>query len=294
MGQKKKQKAKQKTLKEPLWYRQLIADILKIKGKIITDLIWRKYEIGDRILKDENYLKKEKGDNYIKNISMDAQISERGLYHCIQVRNKFTTDELQTLLQQVAKITWKKIVDDYLPEYHREKIRIPLPEGEFDVIYADPAWKYDVRPPTDERMISSHYREMSLEEICEIKVPSHKDAILFLWCPKELIKQALKVIESWGFEYKTQFAWIKDKIGMGFWVRGQHEVLLIARRGDFPTPEPANRFSSVIAAPRTEHSKKPEIVYEMIEKMYPEGKYLELFARKVRKNWTGWGLEYGV
>jgi len=79
---------------------------------------------------------------------------------------------------------------------------------------------------------------------------------------------------------------------MGYYFRGQHELLLIGTKGNISPPQPENRRSSVISVPRTKHSKKPECVYRMIEKMYPHGVYLELFARsKYSENWDVWGNE---
>src|SRR5262249_23037626 len=94
---------------------------------------------------------------------------------------------------------------------------------------------------------------------------------------------------AWGFEYKTGAVWAKDVIGLGHFVRGQHEHLLIATRGDFPCPLPGNRPSSVIQAPRREHSRKPDEAYELIERMYPELPKIELFARNSRRGWDAWG-----
>src|SRR6516165_11112704 len=96
-------------------------------------------------------------------------------------------------------------------------------------------------------------------------------------------------MEAWGFKYVSNFIWTKDKIGNGFWNRNQHEHLLIGRRGDFPTPKPADRASSVISAPRREHSRKPDDAYEIIERAYPELPKIELFARRERPGWVPWG-----
>jgi N6-adenosine-specific RNA methylase IME4 len=84
------------------------------------------------------------------------------------------------------------------------------------------------------------------------------------------LEEALQVIAAWGFSYKSNVVWVKDKIGLGYLVRNQHELLLIATRGSMPCPLPANRPSSVIAAPRREHSRKPDEAYELIERMYPD------------------------
>jgi N6-adenosine-specific RNA methylase IME4 len=108
------------------------------------------------------------------------------------------------------------------------------------------------------------------------------------------LPEALQVIATWGFEYKTHAVWVKDWIGVGFWLRNQHEILLVAARGDMPIPPPARRSSSVIVAPRREHSRKPDEAYELIERMYPEVPKIELFARNARTGWAAWGNEIGT
>ncbi len=140
---------------------------------------------------------------------------------------------------------------------------------------------------------------MTTEEICELKnrIPANNDAVLFLWSTNPKIKEALSVIDAWGFEYRTNMAWVKDKIGMGYYCREQHELLLIARKGNIPVPDTNNRPPSIFQAPRLEHSRKPNTVYETIEKMYPRPAntqghyYIELFARYPRKGWASWGLD---
>ena len=161
--------------------------------------------------------------------------------------------------------------------------------GKFDIIYADPPWEYDFSV-SDSRAIESHYPTMKLDEICKLKIPAAENAVLFLWVPQPKLREGLKVIDAWGFEYKTGMVWIKDKIGMGYYVRGKHELLLIATKGKPELPLPKNRPESVIEAPRTNHSEKPKIIYDIIEKMYPNKRYLELFARSQHDGWVAWGL----
>ncbi len=164
----------------------------------------------------------------------------------------------------------------------------PLPADIFDVIIADPPWQYyyPLRGAPE-----SHYPVMTDEEIFALKIPTAKDAVLFLWATNPKLPVALEVVKAWGFEYKTNLVWVKDKIGTGYYVRGQHELLLICTKGKIPPPIEENRFPSVLFAPRKEHSAKPDEVYEIIEAMYPNRRYLELFARNKRENWTSWGLE---
>ena len=174
-------------------------------------------------------------------------------------------------------------------EIHKAK-RLALPRGTFSVIYADPPWEYEFSQ-SESRSIEAHYPTMTVDEICELLVPAEENAILFLWATNPKIREALKVIEAWGFDYRTNMVWVKDKWGMGYYIRGQHELLLIARKGDLPLPDEENRVSSVIQAPRLGHSQKPDSVYEIIEKMYPNQCYIELFAREKRPGWVAWGLE---
>jgi ParB/RepB/Spo0J family partition protein len=171
---------------------------------------------------------------------------------------------------------------------------IEVPRDEFNVIYADPPWEYDFS--VDEaRSIPIHYPTMKLEEICSYLkdkgVRVAEDAVLFLWATNPKLEEAFQVIRAWGFNYRTNFVWVKDKIGMGYWNRSLHELLLIATRGNPKPPTPERRFPSVIEARRGVHSEKPEIVYTIIEEMFPTARKLELFARKKRDGWEAVGLE---
>ena len=165
-----------------------------------------------------------------------------------------------------------------------------LPEGQFDIILADPPWSYDIntRGSPDE-----HYDVMTNEDIYNLKVPAADDCILFLWATAPKLQEALNTMEKWGFTYKTHLVWIKDKIGTGYYARNQHEDLLIGEKGNMPVPQEENRPPTIFHAGRTnEHSKKPDLVHNLIEQMYPNRQYLELFARQNdRPNWKFWGKE---
>jgi N6-adenosine-specific RNA methylase IME4 len=172
---------------------------------------------------------------------------------------------------------------------HENKIvDLPIPEGKFNVILADPPWRYQF-VETESRAIENQYPSMELEEIKELQIPSDIDSVLYLWATAPKLEEALQVLNSWGFIYKTCAVWDKERKGMGYWFRIQHELLLVGVKGNFATPEPENRFDSIFRSPREEHSKKPEIVYEMIEQMFPTAKYLEVFARNIREGWASWG-----
>jgi len=167
----------------------------------------------------------------------------------------------------------------------------PIPEGKFSIIYADPPWEYEFSN-SNMRDIENHYPTLELEKIKVIKIPADDNAMLFLWTPAPKLEEALEVMKAWGFYYRTNIVWVKDKIGTGYYSRGKHELLLIGIKGEgIGTPLPENRPESVILAERTEHSKKPDIFYEIIEKMYPKHSKIELFARNKRDGWEAWGNE---
>ena len=164
----------------------------------------------------------------------------------------------------------------------------PLPGELCELFYVDPPWQ--MGNPDGPHAPEQHYPTMPLEAIKALQLPAAKQAVLFLWAVNSLLPQALEVIEAWGFEYQTNIAWVKPSIGMGRWTRSRHELLLIARRGNHPAPDPEDLPDSVIEAKRGRHSEKPALFYELIERLYPTASKLELFARGTpRPGWAAWG-----
>jgi N6-adenosine-specific RNA methylase IME4 len=170
-------------------------------------------------------------------------------------------------------------------------------DKKYPIIYADPPWRYENAPMGGaNRSIENQYPTMSLEEICALPVAdlATEDAILYLWATSPKLAECMKVIESWGFKYRTNFVWVKNKIGMGYHARSQHELLLVCKRGNLPPPAIADRVSSVVEGERTEHSSKPLVFYELIESFYPTLPKIELFCRSPRENWAVWGNQSGA
>jgi N6-adenosine-specific RNA methylase IME4 len=163
----------------------------------------------------------------------------------------------------------------------------------YSVLYCDPPWSFKVYNAHNgrDRAAASHYPTMETPEIAAMPVPAADNCVLFLWTTAPHLPEALDVMRLWGFEYKTHFIWKKDRQGLGFWVRNQHELVLIGTRGTVPAPAPGDRFPSVVEAPRTAHSVKPEIVAQLIEAMFPNVPRLEMFARRARPGWDTWGNE---
>jgi len=160
----------------------------------------------------------------------------------------------------------------------------------YPVIYLDPPWRYE-HAESESRAIENQYPTMSLEEIkaMDMTKVAFDDCVMFMWATSPKLAEAFEVLDAWGFSYRTCAVWDKQKIGMGYYFRQQHELLLIAVKGQPPTPAPADRPSSVFSYPRGNHSAKPHEVYEIIEAMYPTLPKIEMFCRTPREGWGVWG-----
>jgi N6-adenosine-specific RNA methylase IME4 len=190
-----------------------------------------------------------------------------------------------------------------------------LPQNHFGAILADPPWRFEVwnnSTPVKKRGSSStytsaqvHYETMSMDDLISLPVKnlSASDCVLFLWVTWPLLLGGIKIIEQWGFTYKTcAFAWMKANnkqldmfneeleadMRLGYWTRANSEVCLLATKGK---PKRLNAdVRQGIIAPRREHSRKPDGIHQRIERLIA-GPYLELFARQERPGWTVWGNE---
>lgn len=164
----------------------------------------------------------------------------------------------------------------------------------YQIIYADPPWKYDFSKSKN-REIENQYQTMSLEEIKELHwdIPFDVNCVLYLWATAPKLLEALEVMKAWGFEYKTHAIWDKEIIGMGYWFRCQHELLLVGTKGKVSPPDPKERISSIWREKRTTHSKKPQGIRGVITDSFPaDWNRLELFAReKTSPSWDYWGNE---
>ena len=170
----------------------------------------------------------------------------------------------------------------------------------FGTILADPPWQFQNRTgkmaPEHKRL--SRYPTMTLDAICDLPVEAVADARahLYLWVPNALLPEGLKVMEHWGFKYKSNLIWYKvrkdggpDRRGVGFYFRNVTEILLFGVRGkDVRTLDAGRSQENIIATQKREHSRKPDEQYDLIEAC-SWGPRLEMFARGPRKNWTVWG-----
>lgn len=161
-----------------------------------------------------------------------------------------------------------------------------------NLILADPPWRYE-HCEANNREIENQYETASLSDIFshieEVRV--QRDCILFLWATAPKLEEALQVMRAWGFNYRSCAVWDKQKIGMGYWWRIQHELLLVGVRGKPECTPECERMSSIFSEPRTKHSAKPECVYKWIERAFPESTKLEMYCRQPRPGWSTHGNE---
>lgn len=169
----------------------------------------------------------------------------------------------------------------------------------FDVIYADPPWRYSFSR-SKSRKIENHYPTMPTADICQLPVRrlAAKDSVLALWVPATKLDEGIDVMRAWGAKLLTSAAWDKIKVGMGYWLRGRHETLMICAWGKPKPPPPNVRQHSLQAEKRGRHSAKPTCFRNLIELYDPRRieakepvRRLELFARTAPEGWLAVGNE---
>ncbi len=199
-----------------------------------------------------------------------------------------------------AKTEYKKRKKKDSVQQYTEQVKSNPPLlKQYHVIYADPPWQYSTSTNTLDAVTDHHYSTMRLDDIQtylnDNNILSADNAVLFLWATNPFLKKALSVVDAWGFEYKTNIVWVKTELkkpGVGYYVRGRHELLFICAKGSFtPLDNVRPPIGSVLEAPINEHSQKPSEVYEIIERLYPGCTYLELFGRNKRDGWDVIGDE---
>ena len=171
----------------------------------------------------------------------------------------------------------------------------------FNIIYADPPWKYRSRNIHSKfgGGAAAHYNLMTMEEIKNLPINelAAENCALFLWVTFPLLDEQIKMFKEWGFTYKTLgFSWIKtnknDKkpcFGVGYYTKSNCEVCLLGIKGQMKPV--SNKVSSVIISERREHSRKPDEIRDKIVELFGDIPRLELFARKKFDGWKAWGNE---
>ena len=181
-------------------------------------------------------------------------------------------------------------------------------DGEYQVVYCDPPWKFRLWSGKEEqtRSAAKHYATLSIDELKQLNVQNiaAEDSVLFMWVTPPILQEAFAIIDAWGFEYKTKaFAWVKTTKrvgkwhwGMGYYTRANTEDCLLATRGKGLSRASKGVhqviYDDTLIAPVGEHSAKPPEARDRIVELFGDVPRIELFARKVVLGWHGHGLEY--
>jgi N6-adenosine-specific RNA methylase IME4 len=180
-----------------------------------------------------------------------------------------------------------------------EKIKA-LPDIKAGVIVADPEWQFEPwsKETGMDRAAANHYPTSVTDVIAARDVPSiaADDCALFLWATVPMLPHALLVMAAWGFDYRSNIVWIKQRSGeahgTGYWFWNEHEICLLGIKGNVPCPSPGDQWLSVIEALVGKHSEKPERLLELIEAYFPNLPKIELNRRgSPRPGWQAWGNE---
>lgn len=156
----------------------------------------------------------------------------------------------------------------------------------YDVIVVDPPWPYGTKYDPAGRRAANPYPEMSLDEIKAIELPAADDCVLWLWTTHKFMRYAFEIIDTWGFRDVAILTWVKDRIGLGSWLRSQSEFCIMAVKGK-PKINLSNQ-STVIYGKLREHSRKPDEFYEMVNSLCA-GYKLDYFSREQRVGWDQFG-----
>lgn len=188
-----------------------------------------------------------------------------------------------------------------IPQVNPSEDLLGKANGPYSTILADPPWQFQNRTgkmaPEHKRLL--RYPTMELKEIMELPIAKLAAAKshLYLWVPNALLQEGFKVMEAWGFTYKSNLVWYKvrkdggpDGRGVGFYFRNVTELILFGVRGSMRTLQPGRTQVNLVSTRKREHSRKPDELYNLIEACSP-GPYLELFARFPRAGWHQWGNE---
>jgi N6-adenosine-specific RNA methylase IME4 len=172
-----------------------------------------------------------------------------------------------------------------------------FPDKKYQIIYVDPAWEYEDKALAGNRGACCKYDVMSNAELKKLPIQKIADenCILFCWATYPKLSDALDLISSWNFTYKTVgFTWVKTNkkssgyfMGMGRWTRANPEIVLLATKGK--PKRLAAGITNLIVSPVQEHSKKPNIIRDKIIQLVGDLPRIELFARTKIHGWDVWG-----
>lgn len=194
---------------------------------------------------------------------------------------ELTTNGVLKIAKQLQR---KEYIDEQIEEIQSNKFQPPT--GLFDVIVIDPPWPYGTKYDPSGRRAANPYPEMSLDEIKAINLPASNDCILWLWTTHKFMRYSFDILDKWGFRDVAIVTWVKDRMGLGSWLRSQSEFCIMAVKGT-PKINLTNQTTVIHGALR-EHSRKPDEFYQFIDSLCV-GYKLDWFSREKRDGWVSFG-----
>jgi site-specific DNA-methyltransferase (adenine-specific) len=178
---------------------------------------------------------------------------------------------------------------------------------EYKIIYADPPWRYNDKRnkkgknnPTGAGGSLKHYECMNIADIMALNINqiAEKDCMLFLWTTSPFMKEAINILEFWGFKFITiPFVWVKmrndmsepRKDGIGNYTLNNAEYVLLGRKGKYWRN--STKVKQILLHQKLKHSEKPEEIKKRIVQLCGDLPRIELFAREKTEGWDAWGKE---
>ena len=287
----KQQKAKAQELREGGATQKEAAEAVGVTHKTVSK--WENNEVGSNVLGYNTSQKEDKPpDNRIKiDKSLHDEIWER------RQRDETAKDlaevygvSKRTISSICSRITKKKKREQEIDK-QKEEIQtnnFESPAGKFDVIVLDPPWPYGTKYDPIGRRAANPYPEMSLDEIKAIELPTSENCVLWLWTTHKFMRYSFELLDHWEFRDVAILTWVKDRMGLGSWLRSQSEFCIMAVKGK-PKVNLTNQ-TTIIHGKMREHSRKPDEFYQMIDKLC-FGYKIDWFSREKREGWSQYGSE---
>lgn len=240
--------------------------------------------VGDKISLSSNELNEGQArDQAAKAVGLSPTTYQRAKY----IIEKGTDKDI-TSFQKGKRVysVFKNIqTKEKIEELKQEIDSLDPIEGEYHAIVIDPPWPYEKYDQSGFRG-GCPYPIMAIDEIKKLELPAAENCVIWLWTTNRFLHDAYHILEEWGFTPKSILTWVKDKMGVGVWLRGQTEHCILATKGK-PLWELKGQ-TTVIAAPSRGHSIKPDSFYDLVDSLC-YGRKLDYFARTGRPGWETYG-----
>jgi len=242
----------------------------------------RTYEKAKKVVEKIDELKSTGENEKAADLSATLKDSVNSAYNLLRREEK-----LQEVERNIQEFKQRTAPSNFVDIYRTN--------NKYNIIYADPPWEYFNDGNHSARL---HYHTMPIDDICKLPIQNitAKDCILFMWVTYPTLQDSFKVIHDWGFKYVTAgFCWVKLNpcgtpfFGLGNWTRANSELCLLATKGNVTRID--NTIPQVLQSIRQEHSKKPDVIRDLIVRLVGDLPKIELFSRQAVTGWSYWGNE---